>query len=105
DACTPELTAQHGMCTASLTPTAEKTPDPDVIDIGGTGSLDTSWTFNPGWTAADVNVTVGGMTDGIVHLRLWDGSGDKVLDEFFCGVAGSTVKANGAAGHWTAQIT
>ena len=101
---TLKFSFHNAIWTGDLTLTADKTPDPDVIDIGGTGSLDTSWTFNPGWTAADVNVTVGGMTDGIVHIRLWDGNGDKVLDQFFFGISGSTVKANGAAGHWTAQI-
>jgi len=99
-----KFTFHNALWSGNLTVTADTTPDPDVIDIGGTGSQDSSMLFEPGWTAADVNITVAGMASGTIRIRLWDDTGAKVYDDIFFGIAGGTAKANGVAGDWTVQI-
>ena len=90
----------------AITLTADTSNLPDQISIGGTGALDVSWIFQPGWTAGPVNVSVGGMSSGSVRIRLWDGNGTAVFDQTVSGVSGYTPSPapSGAAGVWTVQI-
>ena len=101
---TLKFTFREAFWTGALTVKADTLNDPDAVDIGGTGALDVTWIFEPGWDANPVNVTVGGMSGGSIRIRLWDGDGHLVYDDVFFGIAGGTATPSGAAGVWMVQL-
>jgi hypothetical protein len=98
------FTFHDALWSGALTVSTDTLDDPDAIDIGGTGALDVSWIFEPGWGAAPVNVTIGGLSGGWVRVRLWDGNGDLVYTRTVAGASGVTDTPSGAAGVWLVQI-
>jgi hypothetical protein len=92
------------MWTGALTVHADTFDDPDQISIGGTGALDSSWIFEPGWDTTPVNVSIGGVSGGSIRVRVWDGNGTSVLDQTVTTVGTFTAGPTGAAGLWMVQI-
>jgi len=101
---TLRFTFDHALWTGALTVHADTLDDADRISIGGTGDLDVSLIYEPGWDANPVHVSVGGMSGGSVRVRLWDGSGVLVYDQTVSGVGGGLPDATGVAGTWMVQI-
>jgi hypothetical protein len=102
---TLKFTFRNAMWAGDIVLTADTTPDPDAITIGGTGSQDSVLKYEPGWTANDVNITVAGMTSGIITITMWDGNGTKVYEDIFFGIAGmNDTVSGGAAGTWLVRI-
>lgn len=101
---TLKFTFSNALFTGALTVRADTSDDPDQISIGGTGALDTSWIFRPGWNTTPVSVSIGGVAGGNIHLQIWDGGGTLVLDQTVSGGASFTANPTGAAGVWTVQI-
>lgn len=101
---TLKFTFHHALFTGALTVRADSSADPDQISVGGTGALDTSWLFQPGWTTTAVNVSIGGMSSGSIRVQIWDGVGTLVYDQSNGGVSAVTGSPTGAAGVWTVQI-
>jgi hypothetical protein len=101
---TLRFTFDHALWTGALTVTADTLDEADLISVGGTGALDVSWIYQPGWTASPVHVSIGGMSSGSVRLRLWDSTGALVLDQTATGISAISADATGAAGVWTVQI-
>jgi hypothetical protein len=101
---TLRFTFSNAIWTGALTVRADTLNDADEISIGGTGVLDTSWIFQPGWNTTPVNVSIGGVSGTSVRLRLWDGGNTLVLDQTVSGVSTFTATPTGAAGVWTVQI-
>jgi len=98
------FTFDHALWTGALTVTADTLNDADRISIGGTGALDVSWIYQPGWDTNPVHVSIGGMSSGSVRVRLWDGTGVLVFDQTATGVSALNLDATGAAGVWTVQL-
>jgi hypothetical protein len=100
------FTFTKALFEGAITVTADTSNLPDQISIGGTGALDVSWIFQPGWTSGPVNISVGGMSGGTVRIRLWDGNGTAVFDQTVSGISGTTANPapSGAAGVWMVQI-
>ena len=98
------FTFDHALWTGALTVTADTANEADEISIGGIGSLDVSWIFQPGWDTNPVHVNVGGMSSGSIRVRLWDGTGTLVFDQTATGISALNVDATGAAGVWTVQF-
>jgi hypothetical protein len=98
------FTFHDALFTGALTVHADTLDEADAISIGGTGSLDVSWIFQPGWDASPVHVSAGGMSAGWVRVRLWDGNGSLVLDQTVSTVSAYTTDVSGAAGVWTVQL-
>jgi hypothetical protein len=102
---TLKFTFRNAMWAGDIVLTADTTPNPDAITIGGTGSQDSVLKYEPGWTANDVKITVAGMTSGIVAITMWDGNGTKVYEDIFFGIAGmNDTVSGGAAGTWLVRI-
>jgi len=101
---TLRFTFHDALFTGALTVHADTLDEADAISIGGTGSLDVSWIFQPGWDAGPVHVSAGGMSAGWVRVRLWDGNGTLVLDQTVSTVSAYTTDVSGAAGVWTVQL-
>jgi hypothetical protein len=101
---TLKFTFSNALWTGALTVTADTSNLPDQVSVGGTGALDVSWIYQPGWSASPVNVSVGGMSGGSVRIRLWDGGNTLVFDQTVLGVSSYTATPSGAAGVWTVQI-
>jgi hypothetical protein len=101
---TLRFTFQDALFSGALTVRADTLDEPDAVSIGGTGSLDVSWIFQPGWNANPVHVSAGGMSAGTVRIRLWDGGGTLVLDQTVATVSAFTTDVSGAAGVWTIQL-
>ena len=101
---TLKWTFHNAMWSGGLTVKADTFNDPDAIDIGGTGALDVSWIFQPYWDANPVNINVGGLSGDYIRIRLWDGTGALVYDDYFFGGGGGPATPSGAAGVWTVQI-
>jgi len=98
------FTFHDALFTGALAVQADTLDEPDAISVGGTGSLDASWIFEPGWNANPVHVSAGGMSAGSVRVRLWDGNGTLVLDQTVSTVSAYTTDVSGAAGVWTVQL-
>lgn len=94
----------NAFWTGALTVHADTLDDADEISIGGTGSLDTSWIFEPGWNANPVNVSIGGVSGGSVHVLILDGGGATILDTVVTGVTAFSGPVSGVAGVWLVQI-
>src|SRR5204863_6218661 len=101
---TLRFTFHNALFTGAFTVHADTLDDADSLSIGGTGSLDVSWIYQPGWGATPVHVSAGGMSAGSVRVRLWDGNGTLVLDQTVSTVSAFTTDVSGAAGVWTVQI-
>ncbi len=101
---TLRFTFHDALFTGALTVHADTLDQNDAISIGGTGSLDVSWIFEPGWDATPVHVSAGGMSAGTVRVRVWDGNGALVLDQTVSTVSAYTTDVSGAAGVWTVQL-
>ncbi len=101
---TLRFTFDHALFTGALTVKADTLDDPDEVSVGGTGDLDCSWIFRPGWDATPVGVSIGGVAGGSIRVRLWDGGNTLVLDQTVSGAASFTANPSGVAGVWTAQI-
>jgi hypothetical protein len=98
------FTFNNALWTGALTVRGDTLNDPDSISIGGTGALDASWIFEPGWDTTPVSVSIGGVSGGSIRVRIWDGSGTPVLDQTVSGVSAFTAGPSGAAGVWMVQI-
>jgi hypothetical protein len=98
------FTFTDALWDGALTVTADTSNLPDQISVGGAGGLDVSWIFQPKWTTAPVNVSVGGLTSGSVRIRLWDGVGAPVFDQTISACASYAATPSGAAGVWTVQM-
>jgi len=101
---TLRFTFNDALFTGALTVTADTLAQSDAISVGGTGSLDCSWIFQPGWNANPVHVSAGGMSAGWVRVRIWDGGGTLQLDQTVSTVSAYTTDVSGAAGVWTVQL-
>jgi len=101
---TLKFTFNNALWTGALTVHADTLNDADQISIGGTGALDATWIFQPGWNTNPVNVSIGGVSGGAVHVLIQDGGGATVLDQTVNGVSAFTASPTGAAGVWTVQI-
>ena len=101
---TLKFTFNNALWTGALTVRADTLNDADQISIGGTGALDATWIFQPGWSANPVSVSIGGVSGGAVHVLILDGGGATVLDQTVNGVSAFTASPTGAAGVWTVQI-
>jgi hypothetical protein len=101
---TLRFTFHDALFSGALTVHADTLDEPDAISIGGTGSLDVTWIYQPGWDANPVHVSAGGMSAGTVRVRLWDGGGTLVLDQTVSTVSAFTTDVSGGAGVWTVQL-
>lgn len=101
---TLRFTFHNALWTGALTVTADTLNDPDGINIGGTGLLDGTLIYQPGWNTNPVNISIGGMSGGSVRVRVWDGAGTLVYDQTASGVSAVTGAPTGAAGVWMVQI-
>jgi hypothetical protein len=101
---TLRFTFSNALWSGALTVDADVSNLADEISIGGTGGLDVSWIFQPGWDANPVTISIGGMSSGSVRIRLWDGAGTAVFDQTVSGGAAYSATPTGAAGVWTVQI-
>jgi hypothetical protein len=101
---TLRFTFHDAFFTGALSLTADTANEADAISVGGTGSLDCSWIYEPQWTAAPVHVSVGGMSSGSVRIRMWDGSGTLVLDQVVSTLSAYACDVSGTAGVWTVQL-
>jgi len=101
---TLKFTFSHALFTGALTVKADTLADADHISIGGTGALDTTWIYQPGWNTTTVNVSIGGMSSGSIRVQIWDGGGTLVYDQSNGGISGITGTPTGAAGVWLVQI-
>ena len=101
---TLQFTFNNAFWTGALTVHADTLDDADQISIGGTGSLDCTWLFQPGWNANPVNVSIGGVSGGSIHVLIQDGAGATVLDVTVNGVSAYTASPTGVAGVWMVQI-
>jgi hypothetical protein len=98
------FTFHDALFTGALTLSADTADAADTISVGGTGSLDSSWVFQPGWDGNPVHVSAGGMSAGSVRVRIWDGSATLVLDQTVSTVSAYTTDVTGTAGIWTVQL-
>lgn len=98
------FTFNNALWTGALTVKADTLDDPDAISIGGTGALDTTWIFEPGWNTNALDVSIGGVSGGSVRVQIWDGTGALVLDQTVSGVTAYSGTPSGAAGVWMVQI-
>jgi len=101
---TLRFTFNNALWTGALTLQADTLNAADAISIGGTGVLDASWIFEPGWGTAPLDVSIGGVSGGSVRVRIWDGGAALVLDQTVSGVGSVTAAPTGAAGVWMVQI-
>lgn len=101
---TLKFTFTDALFEGALTVTADTSSLPDKISVGGVGGLDVSWLFQPGWTTAPVNVSIGGISGGSIRIRLWDGGGTLVFDQTVPSCASYAAAPCGAAGVWTVQM-
>ena len=101
---TLRFTFHDAVWTGALTVTADTLNDPDAISIGGTGLLDGTLIYQPGWNTNPVNISIGGMSGGSVRVRVWDGAGTLVFDQIASGISAVTGTPTGTAGVWMVQI-
>jgi hypothetical protein len=101
---TLKFTFHDAFFTGALTLTADTAGLADAISIGGTGSLNCSWIYEPHWTTDPVHVSAGGMSAGTVRVQIWDGAGTLVLDQLVSTISAYTTDVTGSAGVWTVQL-
>jgi hypothetical protein len=101
---TLKFTFDHALFTGAITVKADTLSNADGISVGGTGALDGVLIFEPGWNTTALNVSIGGVSSGNIHVTITDGAGFEVFNQTNGAVTALNANPSGAAGVWLVQI-